>query len=214
MKKNNRKELIVFGVVVLIMIIFIIIHNINSTKPKYDKSKIQLDFGVTESVPTTEVQSSPSSSTEIVTEEASSEKETVVQETEESVSTEQDTESTTPEESTETASELDNSADVGNSDLPDTINSMIDDDFRDFIYQASSHRLDSEILDAYCSEEFKANYEDLSTGAMKMFASSSFPSERTLDKDNHCISVVLDGKTYTIYYELTSDNLLNKVYLQ
>lgn len=207
--KNNRKEFTVFGVVILILVICIIFSRFNSSKPKYDKSKIKLNFDrVTEQIEsesTIEEQSEREFSentqtTQVVTLPNESTQQSII--TEESLETVDSTES------------ANFSKDDKEATLPNSISSMSDNDFRDFVYQASSNRLDSEILDAYCSKDFIAKYPDLANGTMKTFAYSEFPSERSLDKENKCIKVNLDGVEYTIYYELTADGLLNDVYLK
>lgn len=207
--KNNRKEFIIFGVVILVLIICIIFSRINSNKPKYDKNKIKLNFDqVTEQVEPEDNLNKQSKEVDSESTQSDSETTQSTEDTQQLVTTEASTEQVDSTESDDYAK------DVGDVNLPSTIDGMSDNDFRDFIYQASSNRLDSEILSNYCSQEFIAKYDDLSTGTMKIFAYSDFPSERSLDKENKCIKVNIDGIEYTIYYELTADGLLNNVYLK
>lgn len=210
--KNNRKEFIIFGAVILILIVCIIFSRINSSKPKYDKSKIKLNFNqVTEQVESEDSSTKQSKEVDSESEQSNS---VVIQSTENMQTTEESTESVDTTEQVDSTESDDSVKDDGDANLPSTIDGMSDNDFRDFIYQASSNRLDSEILNTYCSQEFINKYADLSTGAMKVFAYSDFPSERSLDKENKCIKVSIDGIDYTIYYELTADGLLNNVYLK
>lgn len=210
--KNNRKEFIIFGIVILILIICIIFSRINSSKPKYDKSKIKLNFNqVTEQVKSEDSSTKQSKEVDSESEQSNS---VIIQSTEGIQTTEESTESVDTTEQVDSTESDDSVKDGGDANLPSTVSSMSDNDFRDFIYQASSNRLDSEILNTYCSQEFINKYADLSTGAMKVFAYSDFPSERSLDKENKCIKISIDGIDYTIYYELTADGLLNNVYLK
>ena len=213
--KNNRKEFIVFVIVILILVACIVFSRINSNKPKYDKNKIKLNFDqVTEQM---EPEDNYDKQSKEIDSDSTQNNSVTMQSTED---TQQTVTTETPTESVNTTEQVDSTEsdgyakDTGDEDLPSTINDMTDNDFRDFIYQASSSRLDSEILNTYCSQEFISKYADLSTGAMKTFAYSDFPSERSLDKENKCIKVTLDGVEYTIYYELTADDLLNNVYLK
>lgn len=213
--KNNRKEFLIFVVVILILIVCIVFSRINSNKPKYDKNKIKLNFDqVTEQVESED--NSVKQSKEIDSDSIQNNSVTTqsTEGTQQTVITETPTELVNTTEQVDSTESDDYVRDTGDEDLPSTIYDMSDNDFRDFIYQASSNRLDSEILNAYCSQEFIDKYADLSTGAMKTFAYSDFPSERSLDKENKCIKVTLDGVEYTIYYELTADGLLNNVYLK
>lgn len=213
--KNNRKEFIIFGVVILILIICIVFSRMNSNKPKYDKSKIKLNFDqVTEQVESEDNSDEQSEETNSESTQSDTVTTQPAEDNQQPVNTEEPTESVDTTEQVDSTESEGYVKDDGDTNLPSTISSMSDNDFRDFVYQASSNRLDSEILDAYCSKDFIAKYPDLANGTMKTFAYAEFPSERSLDKENKCIKVNIDGVEYTIYYELTADGLLNDVYLK